>query len=115
MRDETDQQQAGIPSYDDVTPTPAPASRPLPRPTGEGERDEAQVEFADPANRKLPLDTARHIHAAWNYITHDKTASEYEPDEVEQIKARILRAAEQHKIQISVDSHPPAGLEPTGG
>ncbi len=33
-----------------------------------GEKQYGDVEFADPANNKYPIDTPKHIRAAWSYI-----------------------------------------------
>src|SRR5262249_8950279 len=69
----------------------------------EGERKYGDVEFADPANKKYPIDTPEHIRAAWSYINHKDNAAKYEADEVKTIKNRIKRAAKQHGIEISSD------------
>jgi hypothetical protein len=61
------------------------------------------VEFADPTNKKYPIDTEEHIRAAWSYINHKDNAAEYDKDEVETIKNRIKRAAKKHDIEISSD------------
>ena len=61
------------------------------------------VEFADPTNKKYPIDTEEHIRAAWSYINHKDNAAEYDKDEVETIKSRIKRAAKKHEIEISSD------------
>lgn len=61
------------------------------------------VEFADSTNNKYPIDTEEHIRAAWSYIHHENNADEYDEDEVETIKNRIRRAAENHGIEIRSD------------
>ena len=50
------------------------------------------VTFADAKNPKYPIDTADHVRAAWNYIAKDANAAKYDPDEVAQIKAKIVGA-----------------------
>jgi hypothetical protein len=67
----------------------------------EGERSYGDVEFADPVNKKYPVDTPEHVRAAWSYIHHKDNAAKYDKDEVEQIKARIKRAAKKHSVEIS--------------
>jgi hypothetical protein len=67
----------------------------------EGERKYGDVEFADPVNNKYPIDTPKHIRAAWSYINHEDNAAKYDADEVKKIKDRIRRAAKKHDIEIS--------------
>ena len=43
---------------DDVNPT-------------EGEREHGDVAFADPTNKKYPIDTPGHVRAAWNDINQE--------------------------------------------
>jgi hypothetical protein len=69
----------------------------------EGKREYGDVEFADSVNNKYPLDTDKHVRAAWNYINHKDNAAEYDKDEVELIKKRIKRAAKSHDIEIEAD------------
>ena len=67
----------------------------------EGEHKYGDVKYADPTNKKYPIDTEEHIRAAWSYINHKDNAAKYDKDEVETIKGRIKRAAKQHDIEIS--------------
>ena len=69
----------------------------------EGERKYGDVEFADPVNKKYPVDDAEHIRAAWSYINQKDNAAKYESGEVSQIKERIKRAAKKHGVEISED------------
>ncbi len=69
----------------------------------EGKRKYGDVEFADPVNKKYPIDTEEHIRAAWSYINHKDNAAKYDRDEVKTIKNRINRAAKKHGIEISSD------------
>ena len=66
----------------------------------EGERTYGDVEFADPTNKKYPIDTPGHVRAAWRYIHQEENAAKYDPDEVGAIKGRIKRAAEKHGVEI---------------
>lgn len=66
----------------------------------QGKREYGSVEFADPVNKKYPIDTEKHIRAAWSYINHKDNAAKYDKDEVETIKKRIIQAAKQHDIAI---------------
>jgi len=69
----------------------------------EGEREYGDVKFADPTNKKYPIDTAEHVRAAWSYINHKDNAAKYDADEVRQIKERIKRAARDKGVEISDD------------
>lgn len=69
----------------------------------EGLHQYGDVTFADPTNKKYPIDTPEHIRAAWSYINHKDNAAKYDADEVETIKDRIRRAAKQHDIEIKAD------------
>lgn len=66
----------------------------------EGEHKYGDVDFADPTNKKYPVDTPEHVRAAWSYINHEKNADKYEADEVKQIKDRIRKAAKKHDVDI---------------
>jgi len=69
----------------------------------EGIREYGDVAFADPVNHKYPIDTAEHVRAAWSYINHKDNAAKYDPDEVQEIKKRIKRAAQAKGVEISDD------------
>jgi phage head maturation protease len=61
-----------------------------------------EVDFADPgyrpdAKKRYPIDTERHIRAAWAFIHLPDNARHYTPGQLERIKARII-AAWQEKI-----------------
>src|SRR4028118_1668026 len=62
----------------------------------QGEDKYGDVEFADPTNKKYPIDTPEHVRAAWNYFHHKDNAAKYDADEVVAIKERIRRAAKKH-------------------
>jgi hypothetical protein len=65
-----------------------------------GETEYGDVEFADPVNRKYPIDTPKHIRAAWSYVNHKDNAAKYYRDEIETIKGRTMQAAKTHGIEI---------------
>jgi hypothetical protein len=69
----------------------------------EGEREYGDVEFADPVNKKYPIDTPQRVRSAWSYINHKDNAAKYDADEVAQIKSRITRAAKKHGVEIEAD------------
>jgi phage head maturation protease/regulator of replication initiation timing len=66
----------------------------------EGEKKYGKVKFADPKNKKYPIDTEAHIRAAWSYINQARNASKYSSEDVAAIKRRIVAAWKQ-KINAS--------------
>lgn len=68
-----------------------------------GEHEYGDVQYADPTNKKYPIDTPEHIRAAHSYINHKDNAAKYSADEVKTIKGRIDRAAKEHGIEISTE------------
>lgn len=59
----------------------------------EGKREYGDVPFADPVNNTYPIDTEKHIHAAWSYIHHQRDAAFYSTEDVACIERRIREAA----------------------
>jgi hypothetical protein len=64
---------------------------------GEGDKPYGDVKYADPGyqsdgKKRYPIDTEKHIRAAWNYINKPKNAGKYSADEVKRIKATIVAA-----------------------
>ena len=66
-----------------------------------GEHEYGDVKFADPTNKKYPVDTPEHVRAAWSYINHADNAAKYEKSEVASIKRRIRAAAKKQGVEIS--------------
>jgi hypothetical protein len=77
----------------------------------EGADKYGDVAFADPTNKKYPIDTEEHIRAAWNYINQQANADKYTPSEVAEIKKRIVAA---WKDQID-KAGPPGAMPMHGG
>ncbi len=71
----------------------------------EGKSEYGDVTFADPTNKKYPIDTAAHIRAAWNYINKQKNADKYSPKDRATIKRKIINA---WKSKIDKDGPPSA-------
>lgn len=69
-----------------------------------GEHKYGDVKFADPVNKKYPIDTEKHVRAAWSYVNHKDNAAEYDADEVKTIKKRIKQAAKRFDIEIGENS-----------
>lgn len=59
--------------------------------------------WGDPTNKKYPLDTEKHVRAAWAYINMPKNQRRYSEAEVNTIKERIRRAAKEFGIELSDD------------
>jgi hypothetical protein len=66
----------------------------------EGVRKYGDAPFADPVNKKYPIDTPGRIKAAWSYIHQPSSAEKYTVDEVCTIKSRIRRAAKARKVKL---------------
>ena len=65
-----------------------------------GEKKYGSVKFADPKNKKYPIDTEEHIRAAWSYIHMPKNSAKYSSSDVSSIKSAI---AKEWKSKISSD------------
>ncbi len=66
----------------------------------EGLEKYGDTAYADPVNKKYPIDTAGRIKAAWAYIHQPRNAAKYTPGEVRTIKTRIRRAAAARKVVL---------------
>ncbi len=66
----------------------------------DGEAKYGKATFADPTNKKYPIDTPGRIKAAWAYIHQPLNADKYTTDEVRTIKARIRRVAKARKVAL---------------
>lgn len=76
------------PSGDAVTEAPKPYGK---------------VKYADPANGKYPIDTKKHIKAAWAFINQAKNAAQYSVPELAKVRKAIISAAKSAGIQIADD------------
>jgi hypothetical protein len=56
--------------------------------------------YADPTNKKYPIDTPGRIKAAWSYIHQPSNATKYSAAERRIIIARIRSAAKKRKIDL---------------
>ena len=65
-----------------------------------GEHEYGDVAFADPVNKKYPIDTPGRIKAAWAYIHQPRNAAKYTAEEARTIKVRIRRAAKARKVAL---------------
>jgi hypothetical protein len=67
------------------------------------------VKYADPGYQKdgksrYPLDTERHVRAAWGYINQEENAGQYTPDQLKRVRQAIMTAAKKLGIQISEEA-----------
>ena len=66
----------------------------------EGVRKYGRVQFADPTNRKYPIDSAGHIKAAWAYIHQPSNARKYGAAERRTIIGRIKQEAKRRRVAL---------------
>ena len=66
----------------------------------EGIEKYGDVTFADPTNKKYPVDTPGRIKAAWAYIHQPRNAKKYAPGELRTMRARIRAAAKARKVAL---------------
>ena len=62
-----------------------------------GLNEYGDVKFADDVNKKYPLDTEKHIRAAWSYIHMARNSGKYDNKDLNTIEKRII-SAWQEKI-----------------
>jgi type III secretion system FlhB-like substrate exporter len=56
--------------------------------------------FADPTNKKYPIDTPGRIKAAWAYIHQPNNAAKYTAAERRTIVSRIQKAAKSRRVPL---------------
>jgi hypothetical protein len=66
----------------------------------EGLEKYGATRFADPVNKKYPIDTAGRIKAAWAYIHQPRNSAKYTSAEVRTIKSRIRQVAKERKVAL---------------
>jgi hypothetical protein len=66
----------------------------------EGLKKYGRVEFADPVNKKYPINTPGRIKAAWAYIHQPSNASKYTAAERRTITSRIRKAARARHVAL---------------
>jgi hypothetical protein len=66
----------------------------------EGLRKYGATVYADPTNKKYPIDTAGRIKAAWAYIHQPSNARKYSAAERRTIMSRIRKAATTRRIEL---------------
>ena len=65
-----------------------------------GSEKYGKATFADPTNKKYPIDTPGRIKAAWAYIHQPLNAGKYTAEDVRTIKSRIRRAAQERHVAL---------------
>jgi hypothetical protein len=63
-----------------------------------------EVEYADEANHKYPIDTEEHVRAAWAYIHMTKNQKSYSASEIAAIKSKISAKAQKCNIELKAES-----------
>ena len=66
----------------------------------EGKHNYGDVAFADPVNKKYPIDTKKHVRAGWRYINKKANSAKYDPEDIDRIEGRIKAAARRYRIEI---------------
>ena len=66
----------------------------------EGRKKYGDTLFADPTNKKYPIDTPGRIKAAWSYIHQPSNAAKYTAAERRIIKGRIRKAAKARRMDL---------------
>jgi hypothetical protein len=56
--------------------------------------------YADPTNKKYPIDTPGRIKAAWSYIHQPRNAAKYSAAERRTITSRIRQEARRRKVEL---------------
>lgn len=64
------------------------------------------VSYADPGyqsdgKKRYPLDSEEHCRSAWSYINQAGNAAKYSPDQLKNIKARIMAAGKKYGITFA--------------
>lgn len=67
------------------------------------------VEYADPGHQedgvsRYPIDTEKHIRAAWGYINQKENADKYSPEDLKKVRDKIKAAAKDIGMEISEES-----------
>ena len=93
---------------DDEMEEPEPELEPVPveqESRAEQEQDHkskyGDVPYADSKHHKYPIDSKKHVAAAWSYINMPKNAKFYSSGELATIKGKIKAAAKKFGIEIS--------------
>jgi hypothetical protein len=66
----------------------------------EGVEKYGNTVFADPTNKKYPIDTPGRIRAAWAYIHQPRNAAKYSASERSTILGRIRKAAKSRRLSL---------------
>ena len=66
----------------------------------EGLKKYGKATFADPVNKKYPIDTPGRIKAAWAYIHQPSNAEKYSARELRKLRARIRAMATLRKVAL---------------
>ena len=65
-----------------------------------GLRKYGDTTFADPVNKKYPIDTPGRIKAAWAYIHQPSNSGKYASEDLRTIKTRVRQAAKARGVKL---------------
>ncbi len=109
-----DEQRVACPNcgHDFAVPPPAVRRRVTESVTTEASapaKPFGNVEYADPGyqadeKKRYPLDTEKHVRAAWSYINQPKNAKHYSPEQLKKVKNKIKAAMRRLDISVSENS-----------
>jgi hypothetical protein len=76
----------------------------------DGDQPYGDVEYADPGyqsdgKKRYPLDSEKHVRAAWSYINMPKNAKVYSAEQLAHIKGKIKAAGKKFDIEFSDDGN----------
>lgn len=69
----------------------------------EGKSKYGDVKYADPVNKKYPLDSEKHVRAAYAYLSMPKNAAKYSAADVKTMMGRIKAAGKKYGIEYEED------------
>jgi hypothetical protein len=74
----------------------------------DGDKPYGDVEYADPGyqsdgKKRYPLDSEKHVHAAWSYINMPNNAKVYSAEQLAHIKSKIHAAGKKYDIEFADD------------
>ncbi len=66
----------------------------------EGIQKYGDTQFADPTNKKYPIDTPGRIKAAWAYIHQPSNSAKYTAADRRAIQSRIRKVAKAKRVEL---------------
>jgi hypothetical protein len=99
----------------DVPPAPPQPPQKATSKASDPSKPYGNVVYADPGyqkdgHKRYPIDTKRHALAAWSYINQPSNASAYTPQQLGQVRKRIINALRQFGVTPSASKQVAAEL-----